>query len=96
MSKGSESHRQRPNYMRIFIFLAVLTAVEVAIAFLAIPKSVQGLVLFAFAIAKASLVALYYMHLRFEPQILRIIAIGPLLFVAILMLLPLLDLAGLR
>ena len=82
--------------MRIFIFLAALTAIEVAIAFLAIPKSIQGLILIGFAIAKASLVALYYMHLRFENQVLRLIAIGPLLFVAILMLLPLLDLAGLR
>jgi cytochrome c oxidase subunit 4 len=82
--------------MRIFIFLAVLTAIEVAAAFLAIPKTIQGLFLISLAIAKATLVALYYMHLRFENQILRLIAIGPLLFVAILMLLPLLDLAGLR
>jgi len=95
MNKGLESH-PRPNYMRIFIFLAVLTAIEVAVAFLAIPKSLQGLILIGFAIAKASLVALYYMHLRFENQVLRLIAIGPFLFVAILILLPLLDLAGLR
>jgi cytochrome c oxidase subunit 4 len=84
---------RRPRYMRIFVFLALLTAVEVAVALTPVPKSAQVLFLIALAIAKATLVALYYMHLRFEGRILRIIATAPLLFAIILAIPPFIDLA---
>ena len=87
---------RRPSYMRIFVFLALLTAVELAVAFSPLPKLSQVLFLIALAIAKATLVALYYMHLRFEGRLLRLIAVAPLLFAIILTIPPLLDLALLR
>ena len=96
MADTQISHKQRPNYVRIFIILAVLTAIEVAVAFTAIPKTVQSLVLVALAVSKAGLVAAYYMHLRAEATLLRIIALAPFLFVFILIMLPLLDLALLK
>ena len=83
----------RPRYMRIFVFLALLTAVELSVAFAPLPKSTQVLFLIALALAKATLVAMYYMHLRFEGRLLRIIAIAPLLFAIILTIPPFLDLA---
>ncbi|MBI3762349.1 MAG: cytochrome C oxidase subunit IV family protein [Chloroflexi bacterium] len=83
----------KPSYMRIFAFLAVLTVVEVTTAFTPMPKSAQVLFLVALAIAKATLVAMYYMHLRFEGRVLRLIAVGPLLFAIILTIAPFYDLA---
>lgn len=75
MEKAKHAH---PNYIAIFIFLGVLTAVELGVAFLPWPKTLLILLLVFFAIWKAVLVALYYMHLRYEPTRLRLLAIAPL------------------
>ncbi len=92
MAHTPATHR-RPNYMLIFVFLALLTGVEVAVAFTPIPKSAQVLFLIALAIAKATLVAMYYMHLRYEGRVLRVVALAPLVLVIVLTLPPLFDLA---
>jgi len=94
MAKTSRAHK--PNYMLVFIFLALLTGVEVAVAFTPIPQSARILFLIGLAIAKATLVAMYYMHLRYEGNVLRIIAVAPLGLAIILTLLPTLDLGLLR
>jgi caa(3)-type oxidase subunit IV len=73
-----------PNYILIFVVLAVLTAVELGIAFLPWPKSLLIALLVGLAFWKAALVGLYYMHLRFEPNRLRILAIAPLPLIVIL------------
>lgn len=73
-----------PPYMLIFGGLALLTAIELGVAFLPWPKQVIVLLLIALAVWKALLVALYYMHLRFEPNRLRILAVAPLPLAVIL------------
>jgi cytochrome c oxidase subunit 4 len=73
-----------PNYIGIWIVLFVLTGVELGVAFLPFPKTVIVLLLVGLAFWKALLVALYYMHLRFEPNRLRILAIAPLPLIVIL------------
>lgn len=72
------AHRRHPNYIGVFIGLAVLTAVELTVAFLPWPKRTIILLLIFFAVWKALMVALYFMHLRFETNRLRILAIAPL------------------
>lgn len=76
------------NYMTIFYWLAGLTAFEVAVAYL--PESMRVLMialLIGLAVAKAALVAMYFMHLRFESRTLSLIALTPpfllILFVVI-------------
>ncbi|HSJ63047.1 MAG TPA: cytochrome C oxidase subunit IV family protein [Gemmatimonadaceae bacterium] len=81
MEKAKHAH---PNYIGIFFFLAALTAVELGVAFLPWPKMVLILLLIFLAIWKAALVALYYMHLRYEPNRLRLLAIAPLPLAVIL------------
>jgi cytochrome c oxidase subunit 4 len=73
-----------PNYIAIFVFLAALTAVELSVAFLPWHKTVIVWILILLAFWKAALVGLYYMHLRFEPNRLRILAIAPLPLFAVL------------
>jgi cytochrome c oxidase subunit 4 len=73
-----------PNYIMIFVFLAVLTAFELGVAFLPWNKTVLIVLLVGLAFWKAALVGLYYMHLRFEPNRLRILAVAPLPLIVIL------------
>ena len=73
-----------PPYIAIFAGLAVLTMLELFVAFLPWPKLTLVLLLIFMAVWKAVLVALYYMHLRFEPNRLRILAVAPLPLAVIL------------
>lgn len=75
----------RPNYMLIWLYLFVLTIVEVAAAFLSgIPKHYLILILVFLAVWKALLVALFFMHLKFETWRVRMIFLVPLPLAAIL------------
>ena len=86
--KGTEHHKS--NYMGVFLWLVVLTAGEVGVIYMPIPRLAIGILLVGFALSKAALVALYFMHLRFEKPILGLIALTPLILCVFLtlMLLP--------
>ena len=73
-----EHAHKRPNYILIWIYLAVLTAAELGLAFeLPISRNLKlGLLLFL-AVWKALLVGLYFMHLKFEKRILAMVAVTP-------------------
>ena len=68
----------QPKYWTIWAYLLLLTVVELGVAFLPWTKAIQLLVLLGLAIWKALLVALYFMHLKFEGNRMRIFAIAPL------------------
>jgi len=76
-----------PNYMLIWLYLFVLTAAEVLFAFeMPISQLAKILCLLVLAVVKALLVALFFMHLKFERWNLIILAIVPLPLAAILIL----------
>ena len=83
LSSSAPVKHSHPNYIGIFIGLAVLTALELTVAFLPWHKRTLILLLIGLALWKALLVALYFMHLRFERGRLRILAIAPLPFCVI-------------
>jgi cytochrome c oxidase subunit 4 len=86
-----EAHAKRP-YMRVFVGLAVLTAVEVSLASLAVlPRPILIILLLILAAAKALLVAMYYMHLRYDHRILWIIGGFPFFLAGVMMLIILAD-----
>ena len=87
MASTTHTH---PNYMGIFWVLLVLTVVEVALTFFGLPKLLLGSLLVILAVWKAALVAMYFMHLKFERKTLAMIAIVPFILCLffILMLLP--------
>lgn len=72
------THRPHPNYIGVFIGLAILTAVELTVAFLPWEKRTIIVLLIFLAVWKALMVALYFMHLKYESNRLRILAIAPL------------------
>ena len=70
------------HYFSVFAALAILTAIEVGVIYLPILKLQQVFLLVSLALCKALLVALYYMHLKFERLIPTIfIALSPLLLI---------------
>lgn len=76
-SKQGTRH-SHPPYFLVFVLLTVLTVIEIYISGLKIHRVEQISVLMAFATAKALLVVLYYMHLRYESRILSYILVIPL------------------
>jgi len=77
---------KHPPYMMVWAALFGLTMLEVFYAFLPLSKILLAAGLILMAIWKALLVALYYMHLRFEPRRMWVLAASPLPLVAILLL----------
>ena len=88
------SNHQEPNYMAVFLALTVLTVLEVGAVFVPASKLLIGLSLITMALAKAALVALYFMHLRYEKFALGIIAFTPLILCTLLIISLLPDLTG--
>jgi cytochrome c oxidase subunit 4 len=75
-----------PRYFLIWGILFALTIVEVLVAFVShMPKVFLILILMVLALWKALLVALYYMHLKFEPRRLWLIVMAPLPLILILL-----------
>ena len=87
---GHAVAHEEPNYIAIFIYLAVLTGIELVIYALGLPKVLKVSLLVALAWAKAVMVAMYFMHLSMERRGLWIIAITPVVLITFLsfMLLP--------
>ena len=74
-----------PTYMTIFWWLFALTIIEVGVIFTPLAKLVIAILLISLALSKASLVAMYFMHLRFERRTLGLIALTPLLLATLLL-----------
>jgi cytochrome c oxidase subunit 4 len=92
----AQAHAQHvePNYINIFWALTVLTVVEIGVAYLPMNKLAVGALLVLFACAKAALVALYFMHLKFERPTLGIIALTPMILCVFLIFMLLPDLTA--
>ncbi|MBI3077456.1 MAG: cytochrome C oxidase subunit IV family protein [Deltaproteobacteria bacterium] len=88
------AHREPPNYIGVFWRLLFLTIAEIVVIFLPIPRIVIGIVLVGLALSKAALVALFYMHLKFERQTLTMIALTPLLLCVLFLFALLPDLSA--
>ena len=84
----AEQEHSHPPYMLIWIVLLVLTLAEVAMSLYMtnVSKLWLGVGLILMAVWKAVLVAMYYMHLRYEPARLWILAISPIPLAFILVL----------
>ncbi len=73
-----EAHHKRPNYLVIFGALALITVIEVTLA------TNMPLLLLVLSLSKVVLVAMYYMHLKFETGWFTAIFLTPVPFVALI------------
>ncbi|MEE8075300.1 MAG: cytochrome C oxidase subunit IV family protein [Candidatus Binatia bacterium] len=85
----AETHAE-PNYIGVFWWLLALTILEIAVIYMPMARLIIVILLVGFALSKAVLVAMYFMHLKFERLTLGAIALTPLILCVflILMLLP--------
>ncbi len=84
---ADKSKHAHPNYIAIFVALTVLTIIELGVTFVAhFGKTFVISFLMVMAIWKAVLVAMYFMHLKFETKKLRILAVAPLPLAVIMIL----------
>jgi cytochrome c oxidase subunit 4 len=90
MGTMQQAHAE-PNYMGVFYWLAALTAIEVGVTFLPLTKLGIGIILVVLAFTKAALVALYFMHLKFERRTMLLIAATPVILCVFLMFMLLPD-----
>lgn len=66
MQSQADQSKKRSNYVGVFIVLAVLTMIELGVTYLPLPRIP---ILVPLALIKASLVALFYMHLKFDRRV---------------------------
>jgi cytochrome c oxidase subunit 4 len=70
--------------MAVFVALGVLTLIELGVAFIShLSKEALIIILLFLAVWKALLVAMYYMHLKFEPRRMWLLAASPIPLVLI-------------
>ena len=74
---AENGHKEHPKYMNIFYWLAALTAIEIGVAIPEYSIVLKAILLIGLACAKAALVAIYFMHLKFERKTLAIIVLTP-------------------
>lgn len=97
------AEHEKPRYMLVWGGLALLTAIEVGTAFM-VRAALSGfgvsedtmttliiLILVGLAIWKAMLVALYFMHLKWETRALKWLAAAPLLPATIMVVVVLME-----
>jgi cytochrome c oxidase subunit IV len=75
-SNQKEKNKKHPPYLIVFFVLAILTAIEIAVTQLPLPRAP---ILIALSIIKATLVALFYMHLRTDRLIFSVIFVAGIL-----------------
>jgi len=90
MNEAEATTHKQPNYAAVFWSLLILTICEIIAANSPLPKFPVVLLLVALAIVKAALVALFYMHLKFEKYFIYIIVFFPL-FLAVVMVVMILS-----
>jgi cytochrome c oxidase subunit 4 len=86
-----EKHTEakQPNYLGVFLALAVLTAIEIGVTYYLPDQRVYFLV--PLALIKAGLVVLYFMHLKFDRKVFVIVfVIGVLMGISLIIVMSLL------
>ena len=68
---GDVEHPGEAQYVRIAVILAVITGIEVAVYYISGLKSVIVPILLVLAVTKFSMVALWFMHLKFDSRLFR-------------------------
>ena len=89
------AHEKR-RYIQVFVWLTVLTGLELGVIYLPLSKIAIGGLLIMLAGTKAALVAAFYMHLANETRTLTYIAMTPAILCVLLVFSLLPDLGAIR
>lgn len=86
MTEHAKHHLSSKDYVMVFAGLMVLTGLTVTLAYTGLGEGLKTFLAFAIASVKALLVALLFMHLRFEPRTIIIFAITPVVLAVLFIL----------
>ena len=75
-------------YVMIFLALLVGTGLTAWVAFYDFPGPLNAVVALTIAVIKATLVILYFMHVRYSPRLIALVIGAALFWIAILFALP--------
>jgi cytochrome c oxidase subunit 4 len=89
---AAHGHPGPAKYVGIAMILAFITAVEVALYYLDMPNGVLVALLLGLAFIKFSMVAAYFMHLKFDSHLLRRVFITGIILAAVVYTIALLTL----
>lgn len=91
LDHAAEVDRQVRGYKVVFVALIALTAITVGVSYLHLEVHNAVMVALAIACFKASLVALFFMHLISERQVIFVILAFTIAFFLVLLFLPILT-----
>ena len=80
-----------PVYLAVAVALYILTVITVLAAWIDLGKILNTIIALSIASFKASLVALFFMHLKYESKLLWLMILIPIIILLILLALPILD-----
>ena len=92
-NSGEQAHPSGKVYAGIAVILTVVTAIEVAVFYIPALSSVLVPILLLLSAGKFALVAMWYMHLKFDSRLFSWLFFLPMLL-ALFMILALLKLFG--
>jgi cytochrome c oxidase subunit 4 len=70
-------------YLAIFALLLVLTAITTAVAFVDLGR-LNAVIMLGVAVTKATLVVLYFMHVRWSTGLTRVVVVSGIVFLVVL------------
>lgn len=82
----TDTKHAHPNYTAVWAWLVLLLFISVATVYLPFSQALTVAFIFVVAVVKSGLVAVYFMHLKFEESLVRYIAIIPVLLFIIMTL----------
>ena len=83
---GEHQHPGAKEYLAIAIVLTVITAVEVAVFYIPQMKPALGPTLLTLSAVKFSLVAMFYMHLKFDHRLFSWLFVVPMIVIALIII----------
>ena len=88
-------HVKWTKYVAVAVVLAVITALEVGLALgQFLPQQLTTVLLIGFTLAKAALVMLFYMHLKYDSRWYSLALVFPLVMVVVLFIIVLVAAAN--
>ncbi len=78
-------------YLVIFLALMLGTGLTVVAAFRDFPGPLNAVIALTIAVVKATLVVLYFMHVRYSPRLIRLVIAAALFWMALLFALTISD-----
>jgi cytochrome c oxidase subunit 4 len=85
-AQEGHNHPGAKEYLGIAVILTVITAVEVAVFYVPSLKSMLVPILLVLSTLKFALVAMFYMHLKFDSRLFSWLFVVPMIVIAVIVI----------